>query len=223
MEIWRYFIHTIVIYLVIFFMVRLMGKREIGKLSVFDLVVSFMIAGVSAIGLEDPKKPLMDIIIPIATLVGLQILFAYISLKSKRMRRVIDGDPVVIIRGGKLQLNTMRKNRYNLDDLQMQLRDKNIADVNDVEFAILETSGKLSAFLKEDMETKLDQPFWPIPLIIEGEVQDHHLHKISRDRVWLFHEMQTQGHFDVKQIFYASYQKDGHVRFAKVSEGNKED
>ncbi|SFJ40988.1 Protein of unknown function [Thermoflavimicrobium dichotomicum] len=150
MDWWTIFFRTLFMYFFLLLMLRLMGKREIGKLSIFDLIVSLMIADLSATVIEDHKLPVMASAFPIALLVGLQILMSIVLLKSRKARQIVDGDPTIIIKNGKIQPEAMAKHRYNMDDLLMQLRDKNIANVADVEFAILETSGKLSVFPKEE-------------------------------------------------------------------------
>ncbi|SHE46953.1 Uncharacterized membrane protein YcaP, DUF421 family [Seinonella peptonophila] len=206
MELWSFFWRTILIYIFMFFVVRLMGKREVGKLSVFDMVVSFMIAGISAIALESHDRPLLHVVVPISTLVGLQILISYISLRFSHIRHFIEGQPIVIIQKGKLQVEEMRKNRYNLDDLRMQLREKEIVDISEVEYAFLETSGKLSVFPKyQALRDKSSQVQFPNTLIIEGKIQEEHLHKLNQDRHWLLKQLQAKGYQDWENIYYASY------------------
>jgi len=141
---WTIALRTVIIYFLVLFFLRLMGKREIGKLSVFDLVISIMIAEIAVLVLEDPKKPMAHGLLPMALLVCIQIVVAYITLKSEKLRRWMDGRPSVIIENGKLNRNEMRKQRYTLDDLMLQLRENRITNPNDVEFAVLETTGKLS-------------------------------------------------------------------------------
>jgi uncharacterized membrane protein YcaP (DUF421 family) len=193
---------------------RMMGKREIGKLSVFDLIVSFMIADLSAMAI-DSEKPMYIGITSILTLAIFQVLISYLSLKSKKIREWADGKPVVIVEKGKILDDQMAKARYNMDDLMIQLREKNIADVSDVEFAILETTGKLSVFPKEKKISeegvhKSLRPFqMPVPLIIDGKVQDDWLRQIGKTRFWLKNEIQKQGYRDFKEIFYASVNSNG--------------
>lgn len=200
---------------------RMMGKREIGKLTIFDFVVSFMIADLSAMVLENNQLTLIDGIIPILTIVSLQFALSFIMLKSKKVRDIIDGKPTVLIQNGKILDNEMAKSRYNLDDLLMQLREKNISSISDVEFAILETSGKLSVFpktekapiTKEDVfHRKLLNPFrLPVAVIVEGKVQDDGLNKLGKDQLWLKKELQKQGINQIEQVFYASIDEEGEL------------
>jgi uncharacterized membrane protein YcaP (DUF421 family) len=163
----------------------------------------------------DSEKPLYIGIISILTLAIFQVFISYLSLKSKKIREWADGKPVVIVEKGKILDDQMAKARYNMDDLMIQLREKNIADVSDVEFAILETTGKLSVFPKEKKISeegvhKSLRPFqMPVPLIIDGKVQDDWLRQIGKTRFWLKNEIQKQGYRDFKEIFYASVNSNG--------------
>jgi uncharacterized membrane protein YcaP (DUF421 family) len=212
--IWTIILRTVFIYFFLLVIMRMMGKREIGKLSVFDLIVSFMIADLSAMAI-DSEKPMYIGIISILTLAIFQVFISYLSLKSKKIREWADGKPVVIVEKGKILDDQMAKARYNMDDLMIQLREKNIADVSDVEFAILETTGKLSVFPKEKKISeegvhKSLRPFqMPVPLIIDGKVQDDGLRQIGKTRFWLKNEIQKQGYRDFKEIFYASVNSNG--------------
>jgi uncharacterized membrane protein YcaP (DUF421 family) len=212
--IWTIILRTVFIYFFLLVIMRMMGKREIGKLSVFDLIVSFMIADLSAMAI-DSEKPMYIGITSILTLAIFQVLISYLSLKSKKIREWADGKPVVIVEKGKILDDQMAKARYNMDDLMIQLREKNIADVSDVEFAILETTGKLSVFPKEKKISeegvhKSLRPFqMPVPLIIDGKVQDDWLRQIGKTRFWLKNEIQKQGYRDFKEIFYASVNSNG--------------
>jgi uncharacterized membrane protein YcaP (DUF421 family) len=211
-------LRSIFIYLFILLMMRIMGKREIGKLSIFDLIVSFMIADLSAMVLENTKMNLMNGIVPIVTIVMLQILLSYIMLKSKKIRNLIDGEPTVLVKNGKILDRVMAKSRYNLDDLMMQLREKNIASVSDVEFAILETSGKLSVFPKTEKtpatrgdvinKKSLKSFHPPIPVVVEGKVLEDNLKQLGQNRFWLKRELDKHGYKEIKNIFYASIDMD---------------
>jgi uncharacterized membrane protein YcaP (DUF421 family) len=183
-----------------------MGKREIGELSLLDLVVFMMIAEMAVIAIEDTKDPLLHTILPMLLLMFIQYLLAFISLKSQKVREIIDGRPSVIINNGKIDEHAMRKQRYNFDDLLMQLRDKNIKNVADVEFAILESSGKLSVLEKSsDESTSSTEPSIDIPLILDGSIQEHHLIQLNKTNFWLRQELRKQGYNDIKNISYCSY------------------
>ncbi|KMJ60552.1 membrane protein [Bacillus sp. LL01] len=204
---------TIFLYIVILFIFRVMGKREIGELSVLDLVVFIMIAEMAVMAIENPKDPLIHTMVPMFLLMGIQILLAYVSLKSRRFRNVIDGKPSVIINNGKIDEKVMKKQRYNFDDLLIQLRDKNVKNVADVEFAILEPSGKLSVFeKKQDEGTSPDEHqeeegTLNLPLIMDGAIQEEHLKKINKTNLWLRQQLRSLGYKNFKNISFCSYNK----------------
>lgn len=210
MELWTLFLRTILIYIIVFLTMRIMGKREIGKLSVFDLVISIMIAEIAVFVLEDTGKPMLEGLLPMATLVLIQLLIAYISLKSERLRRIIDGRPSPLIENGKLNREEMKRQRYNLDDLLLQLRENKVLNVADVEFAILEPSGKLTVTerrpeprgSKEKAEFRYEG--LPLPLIMDGKVQEDSLAKLGKTRFWLKRQLESYGIKDFKEVFFCS-------------------
>ncbi|TWI56265.1 DUF421 domain-containing protein [Halalkalibacter nanhaiisediminis] len=197
-------LRTLLIYFIILFVLRFMGKREIGQLSILDFVVSIMIAELAVISIENFQAPMLYSIVPIVVLSVIQIVFAIISLKSEKLRDLIDGEPSVLINQGKIDEEEMRKQRYNFDDLLIQLRQNKINKVSDVEFAILEPSGKLSVIEKEKNKEKQSGPIMPLPLILDGKVQEEHLRQLSQTPLWLRQQMRKLGYRDIKKISYCA-------------------
>ncbi|WP_324254117.1 DUF421 domain-containing protein [Paenibacillus sp. 1001270B_150601_E10] len=150
MQLWSSIWHTMLMYVLVFAILRIMGKREIGKLSVFDLVISIMIAEIAVFSIEDFDKPIWESVVPMLVLVIIQISLAFITLRSRRAREWFDGKPSIIISQGRFNREEMRKQRYNLDDLMLQMREQGIDNLQDVQYAILESTGKLTVFLKDD-------------------------------------------------------------------------
>ncbi|PNQ84379.1 DUF421 domain-containing protein [Paenibacillus polymyxa] len=148
-DIFAHIFRTLLMYFIVYLVMRLMGKREIGKLSVFDLVISIMIAEIAVFSLEDIKRPLYEGLIPLGVLLILQIGISYFSLKSRRLRLLFDGRPSVLFSNEQLNKDEMAKQRYNLDDLLLQLREQNIESLDEVEYVILETTGKLTVISKD--------------------------------------------------------------------------
>jgi uncharacterized membrane protein YcaP (DUF421 family) len=196
-------LRTLFLYFLILLVFRLMGKREIGELSVFDLVVNIMIAEMAAMAIDKTNMDIVKAIIPIILLMFIQISMARLSLKSKKFRDMIDGSPTIIINQGQIDEKAMNKQRYNFDDLLQQLREKNVHNIADVEFAILEPSGKLSVFEKEKGEGEGDLT---LPLIIDGKVQSDHLSNINKTELWLRQNLKERGYLDVKKISFCSFQ-----------------
>ncbi|WP_096201429.1 DUF421 domain-containing protein [Bacillus sp. FJAT-45350] len=195
-------LRTILIYFIILFVLRFMGKREIGELTVLDFVVSIMIAELAVVSIEDTRIPMLHTIVPIVVLSVIQICLAFVSLKSEKLRKLVDGKPSVIISQGKIDEHEMRKQRYNFDDLLIQLRQNKISKVSDVEFAILEPSGELSVIEKNKDGSKKELP---MPLILDGHIQKEHLEKINQTELWLRQELRKLGYRDVKKISYCAY------------------
>ena len=191
---------TLFFYVLITVIYRFMGKREIGELSIMDLIVSIFIAELAAISIDNYKESIFLSIIPMFILVIVQIIIAKVSLKSSDTRSVIDGEPSVIINRGKVNFKEMLKQRYNLDDLLTQLRAESIKSIEEVDYAILETSGKLSVFKREDDKERL----YPLPVIIDGKIQEDVLIQIRKDKEWLNKSLEKKN-FEVEDIFYAFY------------------
>ena len=187
-------------YLLITIVYRLMGKREIGELSIMDFIVSIFIAELAAISIENYNDSMFLSIIPIGVLVALQIITSKISFKSEKVRSVIDGNPSVIINRGMINFGEMLKQRYNLDDLLTQLRAKSIKSIEEVDYAILETSGKLSIFKKDDDKNRT----YPLPVIIDGKVQEDVLIQINKSIGWLEENLIREGYL-LEDIFYGFY------------------
>nr|WP_329958786.1 DUF421 domain-containing protein [Sporosarcina sp. G11-34] len=178
-----------------------MGKREVGELSVIDVVVFIIMAEVAVFAIEEPHKKLILSIIPILILLVIQFVSSYISLKSKKFRDLVDGDPTVIIRNGKIIEGAMRKQRYNLDDLFQQLREQQIGSVHEVSFAFLEPSGNLSVFKHDGIQPVL-------ALVTDGVIQSRHVEIIGKTDAWLINELKSQGINDSAQVFYCSYENE---------------
>jgi uncharacterized membrane protein YcaP (DUF421 family) len=194
----------------------MMGKREIGKLSVLDFVVSIMIAELAVISIEDPEVPMMNSLVSIFMLLGIQLILAVFSLKSRKMREFVDGKPSLIIKEGKVDEYEMKKQRYNFDDLLTQLRENNIRSINEVEFGILETTGKLSVIKKDDDR---DTPIQTIlPLILDGKVIEDNLEKVNKTPLWLRQQLKKAGFKDVKSISFCTLNKDGSLYIDQKNE-----
>ena len=198
-------VRTIVLYFLIVLIFRLMGKREIGELSIFDLVVSLMIAEMAVTAIEKHNDPFLHTIFPMILLMIIQITSAYLSLKNQKIRHLLDGKPTILINRGKIDEHAMRKQRYNFDDLMVQLREKDITSVADVEFAILESSGSLSIIQKK--KDQKQQPGLLFPLIIDGRIQEENLEAIHKNNLWLRQQLRKLGYDDIKQISLCTFGK----------------
>ena len=139
-------------------------------------------------------------LLPIVVLFCIQYCNSWLILKNKKLRDFIEGDPTIIIRDGWILEQEMKKQRYNLDDLMQQLREQGVGSIQDISYAFLEQSGKLSVYRKGD-------PPFLLPLIVDGYVDERHLMLVNRDRKWLEQELLVQGFPDLKEIFFCSYEQ----------------
>lgn len=192
---------TLFFYFFILFSYRIMGKREIGQLSISDLTISILIAELVAISIENRSDATILTILPIILLVLLEVLLAFIQLKFNKLRILMDGKPSLIVQDGKLNVKEMVKQRYSLDDLLLSLRENQISGLNEIDYAILETNGRLSIFKKDK------KGIYPLPLIIDGIVDNDTLFNINKTSVWL-NKILNDNNLGVKDILYAFYKKD---------------
>jgi len=189
---------TLVLYFFIVIVYRIMGKKEVGKLSIIDLIVSILIAELAAISIEQYDSSIMISIVPILCLVIIEVLFGYIGLKSSKFKKIIEGSPVVIIKNGKLNFDAMRKLRYGLDDLISQLREQGIKSIEEVNYAVIENNGKLSIF---ENETE-----YPLPIIMDGEIDYEVLKDMNKDENWVYNILKKKN-IKLENVFYAFYTK----------------
>ena len=201
MEMFTVIYRTIFFYVFILIIYRIMGKREIGQLSIQDLVVSILIAEMVAISIENTKDSLFLTIIPVVVLVILEIVAAFASLKFNRFRNLTSGKPVLIINKGVVNFKEMVRQRYTLDDLLLELRSNNIKNLTDVEYAVLENNGKLNVFKYNFLKIKSENPF---PLVLDGVVQRSTLKYINKSETWL-KDLLRKEQVEITDIFYAFY------------------
>ena len=187
---------TIFMYFFIIFVYRLMGKKEVGQLSIVDLIVSILIAELIALSIQEDEKSIFISVVPILVLVGVQILISFITLKSDKLRNIIDGKPTIIIKNGKLNFSEMSKLRYSLDDLLTQLRLQGIKSIDKVKYAVLENNGNLSVFS--------DNSDYPLPLILDGVIDYSVLNEIKKDYDWLINILKKKN-IEIDDVFYAFY------------------
>ena len=184
-----------ILFLVLF---KVMGKREIGELGVNDLLVSVLFAEFATLAISNYKEPLLVTLIPTLIIVFLQVIVSFLSLKSIKIRNLVDSSPALIMKNGNINFKEMEKQTYNLEDLLTQVRDKGIKSLDEVEYAILENNGKLSIFLKDDKNV------YPMPLIIDGVINYQTLVDIKKDKLWLMKMLKNE-HTSLEQVFYAFY------------------
>ncbi len=192
-------LRTIFFYFFISMAYRMMGKREVGQLGIVDLIVSILIAELVAISIENYSDPIYLTIVPILLLVLLEILLAFLTLKSRNFKKLFDGEPSFIIKDGKIVFKEMIRQRYSLDDLLLALRQKEVKSLKEIEYAILESNGKLSIFKYN--EKKGD---YPLPIIVDGQIDLNTLNNIHKNLSWL-NKVLLDNNLLIGDIFYAFY------------------
>ena len=202
----KYFIilfRSVFFYILVSLLYRIMGKRELGELSIIDFIVSIFIAEIVAISIENYNKSILVSLIPIMALVLIQVIASKLSMHNSTVRKVLDGEPSVIINKGKIDFKEMKKQRYNIEDLLMQLRSNSIKSIEEVDFAILEVNGKLSIFKKSDDRMR----DYPLPLIVDGKIDFDVLKIINKKEDWLEKKLLEQKVF-LDNVFYCFYKND---------------
>ena len=202
----KYFIilfRSVFFYILVSLLYRIMGKRELGELSIIDFIVSIFIAEIVAISIENYNKSILISLIPIMALVLIQVIASKLSMHNSTVRKVLDGEPSVIINKGKIDFKEMKKQRYNIEDLLMQLRSNSIKSIEEVDFAILEVNGKLSIFKKSDDRMR----DYPLPLIVDGKIDFDVLKIINKKEDWLKKKLLEQKVF-LDNVFYCFYKND---------------
>lgn len=206
MELLTTVLRTLFFYFFVTFAYRIMGKREVGQLGIVDLIVSILIAELVAISIENVDKSIMLTIAPISLLVVIEIALAYLSTKSRWFRQVFTSKPSVIINHGVINYKEMIKQRYSLDDLLVSLRQASIKSIEDVEYAFLESNGKLSIFKYNLFKT---DSAYPAPIIVDGVIQENTLKNIRKNKIWIKLYLRNQN-INLEDIFYAFY-KNGKI------------
>ncbi len=187
------FFRSIVLYIIVLIVMRLMGKREIGQLQPFELAISIMIADLASIPMTEIGIPLSNGIIPILGLLVMHLIISMINLKSNKAREIICGKPRILIYRGKIDEEALKKERFSINELEEKLRSNNIMNLGDVEYAILETSGEVTVVQKPNKRNTIPEDFGIMPeyegisydLIIDGKVMTDNLNKIGKNYEWL--------------------------------------
>ena len=187
------YVRTVILYLVLIFALRLMGKRQIGEMEPAEFVVTMLVANLASIPMQDGAIPLYSGLVPILTVLAMELVLSGLTLRSVRLRRLLCGKPVILIDNGKLIQQNLRRTRVTLDELAGHLREKDVLDIRAVQYAILETDGKLSVFpfpkerpaSAKDAGITVSQRVMPVTVIADGWLSREDLTRIGKDEAWL--------------------------------------
>ena len=191
------FVRTIIIYIIVLIVMRGMGKRQIGQMQPFELVIAIMIADLASTPMSEIGIPILYGIIPILSLLLMHVIISVMNLKSIRLREIICGKPRILVYRGKIDEDAMVQENFTINELQERLRVNNVSNLGDVEFAILETSGQISVVLKpekralkpEDFNIQAEYEGIAYDLVIDGKIMSDNLSKIGKDYRWLEKEV----------------------------------
>lgn len=186
-------IRSLILYPIVIFSIRLMGKRQLGELQPSELVITILISNIATLPLEDIDIPLMMGLLPVLTLVCYEVIMSWITLKSRKIRKIVSGQPKIIIKDGEIDQKMLRDLRLTVDDLLAGLRNNKIFNINDVQYAIVETNGNISILEKNDFQSaskkdvgKSDISQNPPQVIIsDGDIVNENLKLIGKDKTWL--------------------------------------
>ncbi|MDR7000662.1 DUF421 domain-containing protein [Neobacillus niacini] len=219
------FVRAVGAFIVLFLLTRLMGRKQISQLTFLNYITGISIGTVAGALTIDSSIKVSTGIVSLLTWAGLTVLVGFIDLKSRTFRKLIEGEPVIIIKQGKVMDKALKKSGLDIDHLQLLLRKKDVFSIQDVEYAIFETNGEVSVLLKEGKQP-LNQEQWPfqlkqpqqtpipIHIIADGKIIDENLKQLNVNREWV-NEQLTQAGTNLSEVFYAELQKDGSLYIDK--------
>ena len=214
------YLRTILLYLTMIVVIRVMGKRQIGQMEPSEFVVTMMIANLATIPMEDDGIALFSGLVPICVILGTELVLSFLNLKSSKIRKLLCGKPVILIENGKVLQQNLRKTRISLDELAGHLREKDVLDLKSVQYAILETNGNLSVFpypkeqpaSARDAGIQVRQQFLPITIISDGELIKENLTIAGKDMHWVKRVLE-QEHADLESTWLLTVDKQNHITF----------
>ena len=222
------FVRVLIIYILVLIVMRLMGKRELGQMQPFELVIAIMIADLASVPMADTGIPITNGIIPILALLLVQLVISIINLKSINGRKIICGKPSILVYRGKIDEKIMKKEKFTVNELQERLRQNNIFNIGDVEYAILETSGQVTVIQKPEKRNTIPEDFGILPeyegipydLVVDGKIMHENLKAIGRDYNWLKKQVEK---FKIKpeQALIVTFDGKGQI-FCQAKEENDE-
>ncbi len=194
------FLRTVILYLILIAVIRIMGKRQVGQMEPAEFVVTMLVANLAAIPMQDSGIPLYSGVVPILTVLGVELILSTLCLRNILLRRLLCGKPVILIENGKILQQNLRCTRITLDELTGHLREKDVLDITQVQYAILETNGNLSVFpypkhmpaSAMDAGIQAKKQHLPITLIGDGYLYRENLSAAGRDETWVNQYLRSQ-------------------------------
>jgi len=216
------YIRTVFLYLVLILSIRLMGKRQIGQMEASEFVVTMLVANLASIPMQDAAIPLYSGLVPILVVLGLELTLSGLLLRSVMVRRFFCGKPVILIDNGKILMENLRRTWVTLDELAGHLRQKDVLDIQEVQFAILETDGSLSVFpfsenrpaSAKEAGISVKKQYLPITIVEDGFVSEENLQKAEKDENWIKTILQ-ENRATLRETLLLTVDGGGHVVFLR--------
>ena len=220
------YIRTILLYGVLIAVIRLMGKRQIGQMEPSEFVVTMLVANLASIPMQDSAIPLFSGLVPILTVLGVELVLSTLSLRSIPLRKLLCGKPVILVENGNIMQENLRKTRVTLDELTGHLREKDILDLRTVQYAILETNGNLSVFpypkdrpaTAKEAGIQAGKQYLPLTIISDGKLLEENLQKAGKDRRWVT-KVLTQNNADLEDTWLLTVDGGDHILFYRREKG----
>ena len=220
------YIRTILLYLVLIAVVRLMGKRQIGQMEPSEFVVTMLVANLASIPMQDGAIPLYSGVVPIVTVLGVELVLSALSMKSTKLRKILCGKPVILVENGNILQKNLKKTRITLDELTGHLREKDVLDLQAVQYAILETNGNLSVFpypkekpaSAKEAGVQVKKQYLPVTIISDGEIMTQNLAKAGKNTAWVRRVLQER-QASVEQTWLLTVDGSDRIVFYRKEEG----
>lgn len=216
------FIRTLIIYFALVLIMRLLGKRQLGEMELSEFVVAALIADLASHPLQDIGIPMINGLVPIVTLFCCEVLISGIAMKNIRLRALLFGKPSMLVEKGKIRQSEMKKNRFTTDELMEELRNQGYLDISAVEYAVLETDGRLSVIpypsespvTPSQLKIEAEDKGYPVVVISDGHVIESNLRLVGRDMNWLNKRLAALGVKNTETVFLMTVNAAGQVYFA---------
>lgn len=216
------FIRTLIIYFALVLIMRLLGKRQLGEMELSEFVVAALIADLASHPLQDIGIPMINGLVPIVTLFCCEVLISGVAMKNIRLRALLFGKPSMLVEKGKIKQREMKKNRFTTDELMEELRNQGYLDISAVEYAVLETDGRLSVIpypsespvTPSQLKIEAEDKGYPVVVISDGHVIESNLRLVGRDMNWLKKRLAALGIKNTETVFLMTVNAAGQVYFA---------
>ena len=216
-------IRTLIVYLALLLTMRLLGKRQLGEMELSEFVLAALIADLAAHPLQDIGIPMINGLIPIVTLFCCEVLISGLSMKHIKLRSILFGKPSILIMHGRIDQRELRNNRFTLDELMQELRSRGALDISKVEYAVLETDGRLNVILypaeqpvtASQLQLQVPDSGYPVSVVSDGRILSENLKRCGKDEAWLTQELQSRRIRSAREVFLMTVNAAGEIYLAR--------